>query len=184
MTQVISKTDAQKSTGASLSKIDRLIAQGTLRRFNEDGEPKPKDERGSVFLSVAEVQQNLGLKHTPDTSTEDSATHHDVSELEEMTHHDTSTIRVDVSGKDDLIALLRDQLGKAEARADHLQRQLDETHRDATTEREKFLAMMQDQTSTVRLLTDQRQQPEPETPDPVSPRPRGFLGRLRHFSGF
>lgn len=194
--QVISKSDALKSTGVSLSKVDRLIAQGTLKRYNESGQHKPKNERGPVFLSVAEVQQHLGLKHTPDTSPEYAPTRHDVSLNEPMTHHDTSPsasvthpdtspIRADTSGKDDVIALLRDQLNKAEARADTLQRHLEDARREAAAEREKFLAVVQDQTSTVRLLTDQRQPAEPE-PEPVTfPAPRsGFFGKLRHFTGF
>ena len=178
------------SAGVSLSTIDRLIAAGTLKRYNGKGDPKPKGERGTVFLSVAELQQHVGLKHTPDTSSDGAGTRHDVSPPNGQTHHDTSNIALDVSGNDALVALLRDQLDKAEARADTLQRQLDETHREAAAEREKFLAMMQEQTSTVRLLTDQRQHSEPDqTPEAVDieamrPRRKGVFGKLRDLSGF
>jgi hypothetical protein len=76
------------------------------------------------------------------------------------------------------VQFLREKLSDLERMTDTERRQLSEQIADLRGERDRLLKVVEEQASSFRLLTDQRQQPAPE-PQPAARRGfRAFLHRL------
>lgn len=154
MSQVISRNQAVHATGKSLSSLDRLVRAGKLTPMDERGNPKPRGQRGSVFYRVDQLDQELGLKFVPGAESGDASPR----QMPNVTtpHEAAIPVRADVSDRPEIVEILRDQLQKAEERAERERERADRIEAQAAQERAALYDQLKDATVTVRLLTDQR----------------------------
>ena len=158
----VSLSEAARLTGKSRVTIHRHIEKGKLT--------KEIDGTGNPVVDIAELERVYGTLKHPDLS-------QDVAEQQPETVNGNSLIQVELE-------MLREQIVTLEAERARERGQQDETIQDLRRERDRLLKLVEDQTATVKLLTDQRAK-EQEAPavtiDPAPQKPAGGIwGRVRY----
>jgi hypothetical protein len=77
------------------------------------------------------------------------------------------------------VQFLREKLTDLERMTENERRQWSDQIEDLRGERDRLLKVIEEQAGSFRVLTDQRQQPEPAAP----PQPKGIRGFLRRLTG-
>jgi hypothetical protein len=148
----VSLSEAARLTGKSRVTIHRHIDKGKLA--------KEIDGTGNPVLDLAELERVYGSLKQPDMLPS-------VSVQQSETPHQNSLLQRELE-------LLRERLDDK----DQVIEDLRHDREDLRNERDRLLKVIEEQASSVRLLTDQRTQQQPE-PEPL-PRKglRGWLHRI------
>jgi excisionase family DNA binding protein len=144
--------EAAALTGKSRTTVWRAIKSGRLSAIRTDN--------GDFEIEVAELERAFGTLASPDALPSRN-TLHTVPLQRDATNNETNVLRID-------LATMRE-------RAAALEREnvlLREDREQARQERDRLLRIIEEQSSQVRLLTDQRQQAASPTPP--------WWRRLRH----
>ena len=159
----VSISEAARLTGKSRVTIHRHIEKGKLT--------KEQDGLGNPVLDVAELERVYGTLQQHE-------------QVQKGTQAD-SVLQLAPSLLQIENQALLDRVAQIEAERSREREQFTETVRDLRTERDRLLSVIEEQTATVKLLTDQR--PKVAEPTPASGAPaqreqpkgwRGIVGRL------
>jgi hypothetical protein len=150
----VSLSEAARLTGKSRVTIHRHIDKGKLT--------KEIDGTGNPVLDLAELERVYGGLKQPDMLP-------NVSVQQSETPHQNSLLQRELE-------LLRERLDDK----DRVIEDLRHDRNDLRNERDRLLKVIEEQASSVRLLTDQRmpQQPEPTLTPPPRKGLRGWLHRM------
>lgn len=142
----VSLSEAARLTGKSRVTIHRHIDKGKLT--------KEIDGTGSPVVDIAELERVYGTLKHPELS-------QDVAERQHETVNGNNLIQTELD-------MLREQIVTLEAERIRERSQQEETIQDLRRERDRLLKLVEDQTATVKLLTDQSK-PEPSVLSPQRP---------------
>ena len=126
-----------------------------------------KDEEGRWWFDPSELRRVYGEPKIQAVSGNGSGT----SSLNDPTH---PSLQEETPAQQALVQELRARIAELKEDKDELRRQVDEER----AERARLLKLLDEQTTTVRLLTDQR----PKEPEPA-PQPAPRRGLLARFLG-
>ena len=161
----VSISEAARLTGKSRVTIHRHIEKGTLSR--------ERDGTGNPVLDLAELERVYGGLKQPDLSQHGTARQFVTSNQDGMLQAENQA--------------LRDRMADLEAERVREREQLTASISDLRTERDRLMKLVEDQTATVKLLTDQRPPTAPDTltqpPEQPSASPKGLRAWLHRLTG-
>ena len=156
----VSLSEAARLTGKSRVTIHRHIEKGKLT--------KEKDGLGNPVLDVSELERVYGALQQ--------------HEQPQKVQQDDAVLQLAPPPLQAENQVLRDRLAQIEAERSREREQFTETVRDLRTERDRLLTVIEDQTATVKLLTDQRAR-EPLPAPQRTEQPKGWRGLLIRLAG-
>jgi hypothetical protein len=147
------------------------VSRATLARKVQDGTLSAgKDTQGHNTYDAAELQRvfpdSFDIKRLETGASRDGVS------LDEA-ETDTPRSRLELTGLTLEKHYLTEERDRLREETDRLRRELAEERRSRDAERSEFMALIRQQSETVKQLTDQSQKSPP-----APPRQRGFLDRL------
>ena len=157
----VSISEAARLTGKSRVTIHRHIEKGKLA--------KEQDGLGNPVLDLSELERVYGTLQQPEQPPKQVQT--------------DAVLQLEPPSLQAENQVLRDRLAQIEAERNREREQFTETVRDLRAERDRLLGVVEEQTATVKLLTDQR--PSTAKPSPAQPteQPKGWRGLLIRLAG-
>jgi hypothetical protein len=127
------------------------VARSTIYKDIEDGKLSAAlDGKGRKVIDVAELERVYGALSTPDDT--------EPSEAARIGHIETDEKDASDNALQHEVAFLRERLQEKDARL----REKDATIDDLRGERDRLLTLLEEQTVSVKLLSDERVRKEPK----------------------